>query len=151
MFNSEWSCPVHSRSLPCSFVSNLRLPALRNSSETGSGSPPKYFRTISSQRQFSSPPPSIHFLNERVSGGRRALWRRRATGVLCSSLGQTLNEEFLSRQSLTLLLIHTKKCRFMETRVSEISQFFVAPPCMFPLSVRALPCTVLSTNTSSLV
>ena len=45
----------------------------------------------------------------------------------------------------------TKKCIFMEKRVREISRFFVAPPRVFPLSVRARPRTVLSTNTSTLV
>ena len=37
----------------------------------------------------------------------------------------------------------TKKCRFMDKRVREISCFFVAPPRVFPLSVRARPCTGL--------
>ena len=45
----------------------------------------------------------------------------------------------------------TKKCRFMDKRVREISRFFVVQPRVFPLSVRARPRTVLSTNTSSLV
>ena len=45
----------------------------------------------------------------------------------------------------------TKKCRFMDKRVREISRFFVALPRVFPLSVRTHPRTVLSTNTSSLV
>ena len=45
----------------------------------------------------------------------------------------------------------TKKCRFMDKRVREISRFFAALPHIFPLSVRARPRTVLSTNTSSLV
>ena len=45
----------------------------------------------------------------------------------------------------------TKKCKFMDKRVCEISRFFVAPLHVFPLSVCARPCTVLSTNTSSLV
>ena len=39
----------------------------------------------------------------------------------------------------------------MDKRVREISPFLVAPPRVFPLSVRARPRTVLSTNTSSLV
>ena len=47
--------------------------------------------------------------------------------------------------------VHTKKCRFMYKRVREISRVFFVPPRVFPLSVRARPRTVLSTNTSSLV
>ena len=39
----------------------------------------------------------------------------------------------------------------MEKRVREISRFFVAPPRVFPLSVRARPRTSLSTNASTLV
>ena len=50
-----------------------------------------------------------------------------------------------------LCQITTKKCRFLDKRVREISRFFVVPPRVFPLSVRARPRTVLSTNTSSLV
>ena len=46
---------------------------------------------------------------------------------------------------------NTKKCRFMDERMREISRFFVAPPRVFPLSVRTRPRTVLSTNTYSLV
>ena len=33
--------------------------------------------------------------------------------------------------------ITTEKCRFMDKRLREISRFFVAPPHVFPLSVRA--------------
>ena len=46
---------------------------------------------------------------------------------------------------------NTKKCTFLDKKVREISRSFVAPPCVFSLSVRARPHTVLSTNTSSLV
>ena len=55
---------------------------------------------------------------------------------------------------LWLLLVCTRcteKFRFMDKRLREISRFFVAPPRVFPLSVGVRPCTVLSTNTSSLV
>ena len=46
---------------------------------------------------------------------------------------------------------YTEKCRFMDKREREISRFFGAPPRAFPLSVRARPRTVLSTNTFSSV
>ena len=52
-----------------------------------------------------------------------------------------------------LLGFYTKTCRFMDKRVLEILRFLIAPPRVhvFPLSVRAHPRTVLSTNTSTLV
>ena len=53
--------------------------------------------------------------------------------------------------STTYGFLYTKKCRFMAKRVREISRFNVAPPQVFPLSVRARPRTILSTNISSLV
>ena len=46
---------------------------------------------------------------------------------------------------------YTQKCRFVDKKVHEISRFFVAPPCGFPLSVWCVSRTSLSTITSTLV
>ena len=49
------------------------------------------------------------------------------------------------------LLRSTEKFTFMDKRLHEISRFFVAPPRVFPLSVRARRRTFLSTNSSTSV